>query len=199
MVMHDKIEHRIGFTAAERIAQELGVTPLYIGDSIGPSAADGAADRWPLFEGPEDQTPAAWLWDTAVGYELADAASHDAEIPDERDGRPLITKYDLVICISSEGYSLHAPGSTDEEIATGAAPYLVSEAWEGDRRKIPLNIVERAWAILRMREGRIIEAGEGVDFARGHIIDVDGDTANVAWDSGMNTHTSIALLRDIPE
>lgn len=36
------------------------------------------------------------------------------------------TAADLVLCKSPDGWSLHAPGSTDEDIATGAAPYLVS-------------------------------------------------------------------------
>lgn len=32
---------------------------------------------------------------------------------------------DFVICRSRDGWSLHAPGATDEEIAAGDAPYLV--------------------------------------------------------------------------
>lgn len=36
------------------------------------------------------------------------------------------TAADLVLCESADGWSLHAPGSTDEEIASGDAPYLVS-------------------------------------------------------------------------
>lgn len=31
----------------------------------------------------------------------------------------------LILCTSPDGWSLHAPGSTDEEIASGDAPYLV--------------------------------------------------------------------------
>lgn len=30
-----------------------------------------------------------------------------------------------VLCQSADGWSLHAPGSTDEAIASGDAPYLV--------------------------------------------------------------------------
>ncbi len=33
---------------------------------------------------------------------------------------------DLVLCTSADGWSLHAPGSTDEDIASGDAPYLVT-------------------------------------------------------------------------
>jgi len=33
---------------------------------------------------------------------------------------------DLVLCESADGWSLHAPGSSDDEIAAGDAPYLVS-------------------------------------------------------------------------
>ena len=36
------------------------------------------------------------------------------------------TATNLVLCESADGFSLHAPGSTDERIACGDAPYLVS-------------------------------------------------------------------------
>lgn len=36
------------------------------------------------------------------------------------------TAHDLVLCESADGWSLHAPGSTDEQIAQGDAPYLVT-------------------------------------------------------------------------
>lgn len=36
------------------------------------------------------------------------------------------TAADLVLCESADGWSLHAPGSTDAQIASGDAPYLVS-------------------------------------------------------------------------
>lgn len=36
------------------------------------------------------------------------------------------TSADLVLCESADGWSLHAPGSTDEDIASGDAPYLLS-------------------------------------------------------------------------
>lgn len=36
------------------------------------------------------------------------------------------TAADLVLCESADGWSLHAPGSTDEQIASGDAPYLLS-------------------------------------------------------------------------
>jgi len=31
---------------------------------------------------------------------------------------------DLVLCESADGWSLHAPGATDDDIASGDAPYL---------------------------------------------------------------------------
>ena len=37
---------------------------------------------------------------------------------------------DLVLCNSPDGWSLHAPGSTDEQIALGDAPYLTCGAGE---------------------------------------------------------------------
>jgi|GEM_PF-2936990 len=36
----------------------------------------------------------------------------------------------LVLCESPDGWSLHAPGSTDDDIASGDAPYLASGAGE---------------------------------------------------------------------
>lgn len=35
-----------------------------------------------------------------------------------------VMKAGLVVCRSADGWSLHAPGSTDEEIASGDLPYL---------------------------------------------------------------------------
>lgn len=35
------------------------------------------------------------------------------------------TADDLVLCESPDGWSLHAPDSSDEEIATGEAPYIL--------------------------------------------------------------------------
>jgi len=37
-----------------------------------------------------------------------------------------LTPQDLVLCRSADGWSLHAPGSSDEDIASGAAPYLTA-------------------------------------------------------------------------
>lgn len=39
------------------------------------------------------------------------------------DGEPHVE------CFSSDGWSLHAPGSTDGEIATGDAPVIYSGEW----------------------------------------------------------------------
>jgi hypothetical protein len=67
----ENIETVIGEPAA-RIASELGVdvSRVTLGDDIGPSQRDGAEHRWPLFV---DGAAHGWLWDTAVGYELADS------------------------------------------------------------------------------------------------------------------------------
>lgn len=40
--------------------------------------------------------------------------------------REKATVDDMVLCESPDGWSLHAPGSTDEEIATGDAPYILN-------------------------------------------------------------------------
>lgn len=36
------------------------------------------------------------------------------------------TPSDMVLCESADGWSLHAPESTDEDIASGDAPYILS-------------------------------------------------------------------------
>jgi hypothetical protein len=41
-----------------------------------------------------------------------------------------IETYGLVLCESRDGWSLHAPGSSDDDIASGDAPYLASGAGE---------------------------------------------------------------------
>ncbi len=61
------------------------------------------------------------------------------------------TKKDLVLCESADGWSLHAPGSTDEQIADGDAPYLVS----GEGRPSELDYAEalRVLEITYLRKG----------------------------------------------
>jgi len=57
------------------------------------------------------------------------------------------TARDLVLCESPDGWSLHAPGSTDEEIAQGDAPYLVSGAGRPSKADYA-----RALEVLKGRE-----------------------------------------------
>jgi hypothetical protein len=40
--------------------------------------------------------------------------------------KEFISYDDFVVCRSPDGWSLHAPGSTDAAIASGAAPYLMT-------------------------------------------------------------------------
>jgi hypothetical protein len=45
---------------------------------------------------------------------------------------------DLVLCVRPDGWSLHAPGSSDEDIASGDAPYILvgfGKATSKDREK----------------------------------------------------------------
>lgn len=55
---------------------------------------------------------------------------------------------DFVVCESADGWSLHAPGSTDEEIARGDAPPLVSGPWGNDDHVIPASAYEEARRVL---------------------------------------------------
>ena len=83
-----KIEGIIG-EPAHRIAAELEVPVgrITLGESIGPSDQDGAANRWPLFV---NGRPSGRLWDTAIGFALADAdtivSEHGADIIIVDDG-----------------------------------------------------------------------------------------------------------------
>ena len=62
-----------------------------------------------------------------------------------------IETYGLIACESADGYSLHAPGSTDEDIADGTSPYLVSEPWAHDEHVIPQAAYDRAAERERLR------------------------------------------------
>lgn len=57
------------------------------------------------------------------------------------------TAADLVLCESADGWSLHAPESTDEDIASGDAPYLLSGEGEPTAQ-------DRAEAFRIWREGK---------------------------------------------
>lgn len=73
-----------------------------------------------------DDCLAAAEADYAAAHDLAgwDLTPHWTD--DSRYTITLTVPNDLVLCTSADGWSLHAPGSTDEQIATGDAPYLVS-------------------------------------------------------------------------
>ena len=58
---------------------------------------------------------------------------------------------ELVVCESPDGYSIHAPGSSDEEIASGDAPPLVSGPWIDDEHIVPASAFARARLALAMR------------------------------------------------
>lgn len=57
------------------------------------------------------------------------------------------TADDLVLCESPDGWSLHAPGSTDEAIACGDAPYILSG--EGSPSEQDYAEAFRLWAETR--------------------------------------------------
>src|SRR5690606_5410623 len=57
----------------------------------------------------------------------------------------------LVVCESPDGYSIHAPGSTDEQIASGDAPPLVSGPWTDDEHVVPASAFDRARLVLAIR------------------------------------------------
>lgn len=62
-----------------------------------------------------------------------------------------IIEGNLVLCESPDGWSLHAPGSADEDIATGDAPYLVSG--EGQPTKADYRAAREALAVELCQTG----------------------------------------------
>lgn len=90
-------------------------------DCLTAAAADVAAERglqgWDLSPRWEDDQHDMILLDVPMSErDMADAA-------------------DLVLCESPDGWSLHAPGSTDEQIASGAAPALADGPWTDETRE----------------------------------------------------------------
>lgn len=59
------------------------------------------------------------------------------------------TADDLVLCESADGWSLHAPGSTDDDIASGDAPALADGPWTDDDHTVPAGGYETALRALR--------------------------------------------------
>lgn len=108
------------------------------------------------------------------------------------------TATDLVLCTSADGWSLHAPGSTDDAIASGDAPYLVS----GSGRPADADFAA-ALAKLAQDGGPNpyevadrVEGGENAeDYGTGRVLEIDGDMVTVAWDSGVSTSQHHSLLR----
>lgn len=58
---------------------------------------------------------------------------------------------ELVVCESPDGYSLHAPGSSDAEIASGDAPPLVTGPWIDDEHIVPASAHDEARRVLAVR------------------------------------------------
>jgi len=58
---------------------------------------------------------------------------------------------ELVVCESADGYSIHTPGSSDEEIASGDAPPLVTGPWIDDEHIIPESAFDAARRALAVR------------------------------------------------
>jgi len=105
----------------------------------------------------------------------------------------MCTVIEYVICESADGWSLHASGATDEQIAHGVMPPLVSGAWGSDDRTIPdwaYTVADRGLVI-----GARVAAGHGEDYDTGRVLEVRGDYAYVAWDTLVQTWTPIEDLR----
>lgn len=60
-----------------------------------------------------------------------------------------------VVCESADGWSLHAPGSSDEAIARGEAPPLSAGEWTDDDHEIP------DWAYREADVLSLADAGHG--------------------------------------
>jgi len=51
--------------------------------------------------------------------------------------------------------------------------------------------------LVDIEAGDRVEAGDGEDHDTGRVESIDGDTAFVAWDSGVKTRASVSALRPI--
>lgn len=140
----------------------------------------------------------------AFGAMVEDAGAIGAV---DDDGKPMagtiddwhvteIAAADLVLCTSADGWSLHAPGSTDEEIAVGDAPYIM--AGEGEPTEADREAALCAWA-LGIFPGDTVEAGEGEDHDTGRVERIEGHMAVVAWDSGVKTPCPVRDLQRVLE
>lgn len=67
------------------------------------------------------------------------------------ESRNAPTNNEFVVCSTADGYSLHAPGSTDEDIADGSAPALASGPWKSEARAIPQVCYDVARMVLGLR------------------------------------------------
>lgn len=66
--------------------------------------------------------------DLCPSYGTTVQAANGTTLVHVEDGRVQEQGGSLVVCLSADGWSVHAEGSTDEEIASGSAPYLASGA-----------------------------------------------------------------------
>jgi len=91
-----------------------------------------------------------------------------------------MTTTKLVVCESADGWSLHAPGSTDDEIATGDAPALVDGPWTDDEHVVPAAAYAEARRILAAIEDTTMTRYAMIDSHTGYIWGVEDAPSPVA-------------------
>jgi hypothetical protein len=101
---------------------------LWNGDGFGRIC--NPSDLWEHVTGNGRRDPTEFCWGAAGSHwwNHIQSSAHGDDGMGEKIV-PEVTADDLVLCRSDTGdggWSLHAPGSTDEQIASGDAPYLVS-------------------------------------------------------------------------
>lgn len=101
------------------------------------------------------------------------------------------TPNDLVLCQSADGWSLHAPGSTDEDIANGDARPILCDSGKPDENHYQ---AARLLHARGLRCGDHIQVGRDADRDTGRIVYAYGPTATIVWDSGVRTPCPIASL-----
>lgn len=124
----------------------LVVTEIILNGMTPEEAADEAIKGWDLLA-VRDEDDYGWRGGEhgqPVNKELTRETLVEA-FRDFFEQRPDLPEDDeFVSCETADGYSLHAPDSSDEDIAEGYAPALVSGPWLDDTRTIPASAYEQA-------------------------------------------------------
>lgn len=113
-------------------------------------------------------------------------------------------KTDLVICESVDGWSIHAPGAQDEEIASGDAPPLATGPWVHRARLVSggpetMAVGDRVIGIDDGELYRVVEvSAHPAGLGRLALVALD-DRDDLPEDAEVECRAAIAEEREIPD